>query len=235
VALQNILPDEEKLFFIFNKLRVSNDFDKNHLIGLLSLFNYKITKKISSLLIDNEHFKNAKIFVSYSHEDQNTVNEIDNSFRDFFGIEIIRDEKHLGYTEKIDHFMNQIKDADYAFVLITDSYLKSKYCLYELLELKKTENYLSKMLPIITDEKEIFENQARQHYYDYWVGEFESAKSQLSKSPSSGELKDLNLLTEITDNIKQFIDNWISMRLLSFDDLKSDNYLPILKILSNSN
>ena len=228
---QSILPNEEQLFSILS--RRADDFKKQNLICLLRLFNYKASKKILSLLVNIEDLRNIKIFVSYSHKDKSMVNELDQSFHSSFGIDIIRDEKNLGYRENIEIFMKQIRDADFAFVLLTDNYLKSKYCLYELLELSKDKNYLDKMLPIIMDDSQLFEKETKNYYYNYWKDKLEIEEMNITNASTEAEIKNLHLLRSITTSVKNFIDHWIAMRLISFNDLKSENYLPILKILSD--
>lgn len=47
------------------------------------------------------------------------------------GIRVIKDNKELEYTDNIPDFMKRIRSNDFALLLITDNYLKSKNCLYE--------------------------------------------------------------------------------------------------------
>jgi internalin A len=50
------------------------------------------------------------------------------------GIEILRDTTGLGLGESITKFMKKLGSGDRVFVILSDKYLKSPYCMYELLE-----------------------------------------------------------------------------------------------------
>jgi internalin A len=50
------------------------------------------------------------------------------------GFEILRDTNGLGLGESITRFMKRLGAGDRVFVILSDKYLKSPYCMYELLE-----------------------------------------------------------------------------------------------------
>lgn len=50
------------------------------------------------------------------------------------GIRLLRDKKALGLGERISRFMQRIGAADRVFVVLSDRYLRSPYCMFELLE-----------------------------------------------------------------------------------------------------
>jgi internalin A len=50
------------------------------------------------------------------------------------GIEILRDTNGLGLGESISRFMQRLGAGDHVFVILSEKYLKSPYCMYELLE-----------------------------------------------------------------------------------------------------
>ena len=51
------------------------------------------------------------------------------------GVEIIRDKTTLGRGELISNFMRLIGEGDRVFVFISDKYLRSPYCMFELFEI----------------------------------------------------------------------------------------------------
>ncbi len=53
-------------------------------------------------------------------------------------ITVIRDKKALGWGESISKFMQRIGRADRVFVILSDKYLKSPYCMFELFEVWRT-------------------------------------------------------------------------------------------------
>jgi internalin A len=54
------------------------------------------------------------------------------------GIRIARDREVLGLGERISTFMQQIGTGDRIFVILSDKYLRSPYCMYELSEIWRT-------------------------------------------------------------------------------------------------
>ena len=51
------------------------------------------------------------------------------------GYQILRDKKMLHYGELISEFMQRLSEGDRVFIFISDKYLKSQYCMYELFQM----------------------------------------------------------------------------------------------------
>jgi internalin A len=51
------------------------------------------------------------------------------------GIQVLRDKRMLGLGDRISRFMQRIGRADRVLVVLSDKYLKSPYCMYELFEI----------------------------------------------------------------------------------------------------
>jgi internalin A len=51
------------------------------------------------------------------------------------GIQVLRDKRVLGLGDRISRFMQRIGRADRVLVVLSDKYLKSPYCMYELFEI----------------------------------------------------------------------------------------------------
>ncbi len=76
--------------------------------------------------------------------------------------------------------MNGIRNMDYAVLIITDNYLKSFNCMYEVLEVIKEKNYEYKILPVVV-ETSIYSSSGRIRYIRYWEDKFEELKSDISQ------------------------------------------------------
>lgn len=50
------------------------------------------------------------------------------------GVDVIRDNTHLGLGERISKFMRRLGAGDRVFVILSEKYLHSPFCMYELLE-----------------------------------------------------------------------------------------------------
>ena len=76
------------------------------------------------------------LFLSYSSKDTQYASELDESCMTY-GVNVIRDDRDLKPYENIISFMDQIKSKDFAIMLLSENYLKSKYCIYEFSEFMK--------------------------------------------------------------------------------------------------
>ena len=72
------------------------------------------------------------IFVSYCQKDSVYADNIDLYFKEK-DINIHRDIRDISNWKSIREYMNSIREMDYAILIITDNYLKSFNCMYDVL------------------------------------------------------------------------------------------------------
>lgn len=162
------------------------------------------------------------MFLSYSHNDACIADLVDEKLN-FFGkgrLAITRDKRTLEYKSDIDKFMQTVSTHDYMVSIISDSYLKSRGCMYEVSELMRNRAFNDKLLTIIlskSDESFYPEDKKpeqikadvyslnRFEYIKYWQAE----KVKVNKLNS--EISDLALKQGLVDEIKQI--NVISMNV----------------------
>ncbi len=90
--------------------------------------------------------------------------------------------------------MKSIRRTDYAILLISDAFLKSANCMFEVMELLKDEDYKKRILPILIGDVSLNNSLARLHYVKYWENEIE----KLNKS-----IKSLNNISNIDGLIEE--------------------------------
>lgn len=112
--------------------------------------------------------RNNKItmFVSYCQKDKIYADYIDLFFKDN-DISILRDIRDIGNWKSIKSYMELIRDVDYAILIISDNYIKSFNCMYEVLEVMKDKNYQNKIFPVVV-ETGIYSAKERIPYVKYW-------------------------------------------------------------------
>jgi len=163
-----------------------------------------------------------KVFLSYSHNDTCIADLVDERLN-YFGkgrLAITRDKRTLEYKSDIDKFMQTVSTHDYMVAIISDSYLKSRGCMYEVSELMRDRTFNNKLLAIIlskSDESYYPEDNKpekikadvyslyRFEYIKYW----EAEKEKVNKL--NAEIRDLALKQGLVDEIKQI--NVISMNV----------------------
>lgn len=149
-----------------------------------------------------------RVFISYSWNDKRVADTLDILFSSK-EIVIQRDIRDIDYKESIKDYMRRIRDADYCIMLISESYLKSKNCMYEVLEFIKDPNYFHKILPFIIGKVEIFAAEKRALYVKFWENEFNRINSLRETVNVLGQvdlLEELKIIDNIQKNISEFLE-----------------------------
>ena len=121
------------------------------------------------------------------------------------GIEITLDKNDLGYRQSINEFMLSLGAADAIIIVVSNKYLHSEYCMFELLQIYKNKNILDRIFPVVLDEVQIAKSTDRLDLVKYWetqTNELENKIRELdSISNIEGITDDLNLYKSIRNNI----------------------------------
>ncbi len=174
-----------------------------------------------------------KIFVSYNWDNSEIVDEIDGYFLSI-GLPLIRDKKDLQYKSSLKKFMKKIRSSDYVIMIISDSFLKSSNCMYEVLELVKDDNYKSKTLQILIPGTNIFSSSEKFHYINYWNQEHDILESKIEKiqlSDSNVLIKELKHIVEIKSNIGSFLEFLTEENCLDYASIKANTYKPLTDVI----
>lgn len=173
--------------------------------------------------------KNPTLFISYSWQTKDLADRIANDL-EVIGIIVIKDNKELDYTDNIPDFMKRIRSSDYALLLISDNYIKSKNCLYEVLELQKDDNHWDKVLPIVCDGTKIYSALDRVNYIKFWeqkTSELEIALKSIDPINSTELYKDLKLFKDISFNLDRFLKQISESLHFKPDEIFEKKYKPI--------
>lgn len=147
------------------------------------------------------------IFLSYCWSDKNTADEIYDNLVNAQNIFIHRDVVDIPPWRSIKNFMQSIEKMDYTILLISDAYLKSRNCMYEVLEVMKNSSYVNKIFPAVIYSG-IYQPNIRAQYVKYWQNEYEQLSGNLEgiKQQNLGSLvDDLKHLQNIASNIATFL------------------------------
>ncbi len=120
-----------------------------------------------------------QVFLSYSWNDRHVADAIQTHFN-YVKIDVIRDERDLDYKSSIRSFMSRIRATDYALMIITDAYLKSSNCMYEVLEVVKDLDYKQRVLPIVQTTTDVFTPTGRIAYIKHWETRRDELAARLS-------------------------------------------------------
>jgi len=108
------------------------------------------------------------IFLSYCWKDKDEANRVDDLLLSFENIRVIRDVRDLGYLDDIEEFMKQIRAVDLAILMISDGYMESINCMFEVSQIIKEKDYKYKVTPVIVKKPRIYGSDNRLFYAEYW-------------------------------------------------------------------
>lgn len=163
----------------------------------------------------------TKIFLSYCWNDSDEANRIYEYFINNQSIELHRDTIDIRKWGSIKEYMQSINDMDYTILLISDSYLRSANCMYEVLEVMRDRNYRDKIFPAVIYSG-IYDPIIRIDYVKYWEDEFIKLKEKLDglSVQNLGRLpEDLKRRQDISSNVADFLDVVSDMNNPNIEDV----------------
>jgi len=119
----------------------------------------------------------VNMFVSYCQRDAVYADNIDLYFKNR-NVVIHRDIRDISNWKSIREYMRTISDIDYAILFVTDNYLKSFNCMYEVLEVMKEKNYEHKIFPVVV-ETSIYSASGRIPYIKYWEDKYKKLQNEI--------------------------------------------------------
>jgi len=223
-----------------------------------------IREYLEDLLIDSEDKSNddsseKRIFISYSWANKDIADLVDEDFQNL-GYTLTRDERDIKYKDSIKEFMQQIGKHDFVIMLISDSYLKSENCMYEVMEVMRDREYKQKILMIILkeDDKRFYKNyekrmdeepefreltigadiystSGRIGYMEYWEKREAEMVEQISRIQTDinkiQPLNELKRIKNISYNIGDFLDGLKDWKAVSLQSLKETDYSEIINCI----
>lgn len=147
------------------------------------------------------------MFISYNRGCSDFVDKIENELDG--KCDVKRDKNNIGDWKSISEFMKTIRKEDFAVLVISDAYLKSVACLYEVIELIKDDKWDEKTMYVIWDDaKDIYNGIKRLNYIKYWTdycNELNDAIKDLPPSATYAQSEELKKAEEIRNNIGEFL------------------------------
>jgi formylglycine-generating enzyme required for sulfatase activity len=151
-----------------------------------------------------EEYEQA-VFISYAWggESEEIVNQIDQALQQR-GLKIIRDKRDLGYKGSISSFMERIGQGNCVIVVISDKYLRSPNCMFELVEIAEGKQFHDRIFPIVLSNAEIYDPVKRLQYVKHWedkLAELDQAMRGVGQANLQGIREDIDQYSRIRDKV----------------------------------
>lgn len=201
-----------------------------------------------------KQMKNQKIFISYCWDDLAFADLIDNDFKKM-GYKLTRDVRDIDFKDSIKDFMRTIGKHDFVISIVSDKYLKSVNCMYEISEVMRSREYKEKMLLIILNDSDrellsstrdvrstfaanIYSFEQRISYISYWEDketEYSGIIQRITKDTNKIEpLQELKRIKNISSNVSGFLSDISDWNNTNLSDLKASGYTAFIKEINQS-
>jgi Tfp pilus assembly protein PilF len=131
------------------------------------------------------------VYLSYAWggESERVVDALDADLR-ALGIAVVRDKRDLGYKGSIRDFMKRIGSGQAVVMVISDKYLKSPNCMFELLEVARNVDVRDRIFPVLLEDARIHDPVSRVGYVKHWEDQIKALDDAM-RSVSAANLQGL--------------------------------------------
>lgn len=207
---QKSLYDKRKLEMCFSSIPQIPYWDET-----VVLTNGEYYKYVSDSILDRHQIN---IFLSYCHHDSDLADIICDKL-DSYNFSISRYSNDVPYKGSFNEFMNTLGAHDRVIMIVSDMYLKSQACMYEVGQLINSPNFKNKILFIICsdDDKKyyrsvpeqsikakIYDQHDRNQYILFWEEKCEILNDDLKKIKNEcAKIETLETLRNINNIISK--------------------------------
>lgn len=213
----------------------TTDYDKGltKLLATLKVQALQSTDNIDDVESKDKEVYYDDVYISYAWggESEEIADELETVLLSN-NILAIRDKAVMDYTGNIKTFKDNINQCNGVIVLISDKYLKSIYCMSELMEFYENEKFEDLIFPIVLDDANIFEVEGILAYKGYWKAKRDYLDTKLVGAEASKTLiPEYELFEKIHDYIDKVVDILTNMNALTPDIHRSNKFEAITNII----
>lgn len=201
---------------------------------------------------ESDDYSGKRVFLSYCQKDSVFADLIDERMSRLFktNARISRDIRDVTYHESFGRFMRSIQKHDFVIVLVSDNYLKSRNCMFEVMEAIKDNEYKNRIVYFVLQEKDkelvdhlienkieanIYTTEDQTEYVLYWKKREEELQSQIEAIGNSvyaiEQIKEQIIVKRILLDLPEFLTFIRDYRGLSLEEHLSENFISVLKFM----
>ena len=176
-----------------------------------------------------------EIFISYKRggESEGYVNRLDETLQEK-GIKIFRDTRDIPYKGSIQGFMERIGRGKCVITVISEGYLKSRYCMFELVQIAKNKDFYNRIFPIVLADANIYEPIEILKYIKHWeykIKELDDAMKDVGAANLQGIREEIDQYTDIRNTIAQLTNILNSMNALNPETHQQSGFEELIKAI----
>jgi len=134
------------------------------------------------------------------------------------GVLITRDKSEIAYRDSIQQFMRRVGAGKCVIVILSQAYLKSKNCMYELTQIASHSEFKNRVYPVVLADAGIFDAMTRLRYIKHWEdkrAELDAAMKEISQEHLEGIREELDLYGDIRNTIARLTSVLADMNALT--------------------
>lgn len=155
-----------------------------------------------------------EVYISYS-TDEKSCQTTDNIHHILTKnkLQVITDKIGIEYKGNLKQYMQELGAGKAIIVVISDAYLKSENCMYQMLEIHKNKNMWNRIFPIVLPDAKIYNDIERIDYINFWDDKINQLNKKIktidnhigiskviSKMDEYGDIR--RIIDEITDMLR---------------------------------
>jgi internalin A len=164
--------------------------------------------------------KPREVFISYAWGDDTPEGQIRGQVVDALtaalendGFVPVRDRDQIQTGERISAFIRRLTRADLVVAVISDKYLRSPYCMYEIYKLWQksqtdADDMLKRLVPIVLPEVKVGNLRQRAPYMAYWAEEAEGLEALVrtpNLRPGRESWEEVRLVREFAHHVDEIL------------------------------
>lgn len=170
---------------------------------------------------------NKTVFLSYCQKDKDIADCIDEKIGHILEgkATLSRDIRDVEYHESFKKFMQSIENHDYVITIISDNYLKSRNCMYEMLEVVKDSKFSQRLLFIVLTNEDakyykvapiqdigadVYSVSGQAKYSKYWSQMDKELDSEIEEIGNSiyaiNQIKEKKIIQKILLDLPDFLE-----------------------------
>jgi len=152
------------------------------------------------------------------------------------GYNVKRDTMDLGYKGLISAFMQELGRSDCIVVVLSDKYLKSPFCMFELLGISRHHDFHDRICPIVLADARINRLADRLEYVAYWRDELARldqviARVGIRDLSASGSWREYETYREITHHADQLLSYLADINSQTPQALAADDFAALKRAI----
>lgn len=152
---------------------------------------------------------------------------------------VIIDKDAVSYKDNIKEFEERLGKGQKIVLVVSDKFLKSPHCMYEVLKIKEKGNVYERIFPVVLKDAKIYKSEQALKYIQYWEKEISKLNKKLSDLDSKANLPTIQFDLDTYTSIRAMFDDFRGllgkMNTLSPEVHLDTNFKALVKALNDNN